>query len=252
MQGKARLIACLSSEKPADEYQPVLHSFLPCNTIYSKEYHDGVIYVLNLSTQTRRTKISNHMNEINTELKRIEGNESSRFAQIGDDGGMMFRVLHQDDEYYNAVFSSAINADTKVVHAGVEVWTPTGGFEEDTGDETATDIMAVPLCVFEDSDEVKDLKRKLLDATACGARYKKKFEDKHGEPHDVKMYTERIKNLAEERDEAKHEASQFEWKLIESERHKEYAVRFLRSEQEKTASLQLTIDDLQRALARKK
>jgi hypothetical protein len=214
------------------------------------------------------------MRAIDTALERIEGDEESHFTQIDD--GMMFRVFgkhgHQNDEYYNALFSSAITSNTKTVHAGVKVWTPSGGFaveeKESSSDDGSGsnasdlgDINAVPLAVYSDSDEVRGLKRKLLDATAYGAMYKKKLEEYQsagvagGELSDLKidieMYKEQIKLCIKERDAAKHDASEHAWRHTEALDMKANAVWFLRCEQEKTAKLEREIDDLRKALAKK-
>ena len=116
----------------------MLHAFLPCDVIHSKEYGDGVIFVLNLSKQTRIATIDKQMKAVDADLRQRLDDDLVHFTRISDVLCGMFKTFgkdeHERDEHCKAIFSGGVNSGkgAKAVNAGVKVWTPSGGVEERT------------------------------------------------------------------------------------------------------------------------
>jgi hypothetical protein len=76
------------------------------------------------------------MKAIDADLRQRLDDDSIHFTRISDVLCGMFKTFgkdeHERDEHCKAIFSGGVNSGkgAKAVHAGVKVWTPSGGVEE--------------------------------------------------------------------------------------------------------------------------
>ena len=125
---KRKLTICHSSNP--SEYHVRLHSSLPCNVIYSKDYQNGTLYALVLSKQKFVGTMDSKISQLDEFLKKKDGETSTKFTSISDVLSGKIKTFgiggHDFDEHYNAIFISGAHSGRRelTVHPDVKAWYP--------------------------------------------------------------------------------------------------------------------------------
>ena len=125
---KRRLMLCHSTSP--SKIPEMLHSELPCDVIYIKEFQHGTLYALLLKKQTLVGTMDDKIKGIDTCMQSRSGDTSTRFTSICDMLSGKIKTFgkneHKSDEHYGAIFSMDGHfgrKNTKTLQ-GVHTWNP--------------------------------------------------------------------------------------------------------------------------------
>jgi len=110
-------------------YEELIHKYIHCDVIYSKEFKDGTLYcVVHTNPSKNHRTLDNAVKLIESEIE--SGWVDSKFQFIGDYLSKKVKTFtageHLSDELYNAIFTSTTmgGRGERKVHSDVKIWLP--------------------------------------------------------------------------------------------------------------------------------